>query len=249
MIGGNATHVAGEKLGKLLTWAAADLLKCAPAQIVRDGETYIGPSEEPKSFEQVVQHARDLGLTLSVQGTWRMPSFTWNFETGQGTPYYCYTFGAMVTEVEVDLASGETHVTGAWAAHDGGKIIFPQGAMGQMSGGFAQAMGYGLLEEFTFQNGYPSATSYDNYMIPTAVDVPDVEGTFIEVPYPEGPFGARNLAEPMILAAAPAIANALFQATGRRTRKMPLSLEQVLLGYDLQAPGSEERCRKALENI
>jgi CO/xanthine dehydrogenase Mo-binding subunit len=246
MIGGNATRVAGEKLDRLLVWAASDLLKCTPAQIIRDSENYIGPSEEPVGFDAVAQHARELGLTLSVEGRWQMPLFEWDFDTGEGIPYHCYTFGAQVSEVEVDLATGQTMVVGAWAAHDGGKIIFPQGAAGQMYGGIAQGIGYGLLEEMKFNQGYPQAISYDNYLIPTALDVPQIEGTFIEKLYPEGPFGARNLAEPMMIATAPSIANAVFQATGRRTRKLPLTLEQVLLGYDLQSPGAEKRCRRAL---
>ena len=246
MIGGNATRTAGVKLDRLLLWAAADLLRCTPAQVMREGESYVGPSEEPKTFDEVARHARELGLTLSVHGSWQMPLFTWEFETGEGTPYHCYTFGAQVAEVEVDLATGVTSVVGMWAAHDGGKIIFPQGAAGQMYGGIAQGLGYGLLEEMKYQKGYPQAVSFDGYLIPTALDVPQIEGKFIEKLYPEGPFGARNLAEPMMLPAAPSIANALYQATGLRTRRLPLTLEQVLLGYDLQAPGAAPRCQRAL---
>ncbi|HVN55152.1 MAG TPA: xanthine dehydrogenase family protein molybdopterin-binding subunit [Anaerolineaceae bacterium] len=246
MVGGNATRAAAAKLDRLLLWAAADLTGSTSAQIVRDGENYIGPSEVPRDFHSVVDHARQMGIMLSVQGRWQMPLFEWDFEKGEGIPYHCYVFGAQVAEVQVDVHTGETRVLGMWAAHDGGKIIFPEGAAGQMYGGIAQGIGYCLLEEMKYDHGYPQAISYDGYLIPTAIDVPQIQGTFIETAYPEGPFGAKNLAEPMMVATAPSIANALYQATGRRMRSLPITLEQIVLGRDLQVPGSKQRCQEAL---
>jgi CO/xanthine dehydrogenase Mo-binding subunit/aerobic-type carbon monoxide dehydrogenase small subunit (CoxS/CutS family) len=247
MLGGNATKIAAQKLNQTLLAAAANALRCAPAQIARHGEQYVGPSEEPLSFEQVVDHARQMGLTLSAHGSWRMPHFEWHFDTGTGTPYYCYVFGAQVAEVEVDTRTGAVNVVQIWQAHDGGKIIFPQGAAGQMVGGIAQGVGYALLEEMNFQRGYPQSLNLDGYLIPTALDAPPVEGVFIETPYAPGPYGARNLAEPMLIATAPAIANAVFHATGVRHRNIPMPLEQVLLGHTLNPGGAEKACRAALD--
>jgi CO/xanthine dehydrogenase Mo-binding subunit len=246
MLGGNATRVAAEKLDRLLCYAAASVLGCAPAQVARHGEVYVSPDEDEVAFEEAVDRAREMGLLLSVQGKWSMPHIEWHVETGTGTPYYCYTFGAQVAEVEVDTRIGQARVLKVWAAHDGGTIVFPQGAYGQMYGGIAQGLGYGLLEEMAYHQGYPQALNYDEYLIPTSLDVPEIEATYIESDFPEGPYGAKNLAEPVLVATAPAIANAVFHATGVRHHTLPLTLERVLLGRDLRPGRGETACRRAL---
>ena len=246
MLGGNATRVAAEKLDRLLRYAAASALSCTPAQVARHGELYINPAEDEVSFEQVVDRAREMGLTLSAQGKWAMPHIEWHLESGTGTPYYCYTFGAQVAEVEVDIRTGQVRVLKVWAAHDGGTIVFPQGAYGQMYGGIAQGLGYGLLEEMTYHQGYPQSLNFDTYLIPTSLDMPEIEATYIETDFSEGPFGAKNLAEPVLVATAPAIANAVFHATGVRHHTLPLTLERVLLGRDLRPIKGETACRRAL---
>jgi CO/xanthine dehydrogenase Mo-binding subunit len=246
MLGGNATRVAAEKLDRLLRYAAANVLACTPAQVSRYQDLYIGPEEDELAFEQVVDRAREMGLTLSVHGQWSMPKVEWHEETGTGIPYYCYTFGAQVAEVQVDTRIGQTEVLKVWAAHDGGKIVFPQGAYGQMYGGIAQGLGYGLLEEINYHQGYLQSLNYDTYMIPTALDIPEIEANFVETNFPEGPYGAKNLAEPVLVGTAPAIANAVFHATGVRHRTLPLTLERVLLGHDLQPEKGMSQCRRAL---
>ena len=246
MLGGNATKVAGQKLLQVLNFAAADLLKCQPSQIVRDGESFIGPDEDPVSFEKVVQHARDLDLTLYVQGKWSMPHFEWDFEKGQGTPYICYTFGAQIAEVETDLITGQTKVTGIWAAHDGGTVIFKQGADGQMYGGIGQGLGYAMMEEMKYDQGYPTSENFNQYLLPTALDMPEMDIRFVQVPFETGPYGAKNMAEPTMIAIAPAIANALNQATGKRHRIIPLTLERLANGVEPKRHARPEKIRKDL---
>ena len=246
MLGGNATRVAAEKLDRLLKYAAANVLGCTPAQVYRYRDLYLGPEEDELPFEQAVDRAREMGLTLSVHGKWSMPQVEWHVETGTGTPYYCYTFGAQVAEVQVDTRTGQTEVLKVWAAHDGGRIVFPQGAYGQMYGGIAQGLGYGLLEEIKYHQGYLQSINYDTYMVPTSLDMPEISATFIESSFPEGPYGAKNLAEPVLVATAPAIANAVFHATGTRHYTLPLTLERVLLGHDLQPDKGQSQCRRAL---
>ncbi|MCL4395362.1 MAG: xanthine dehydrogenase family protein molybdopterin-binding subunit [Chloroflexi bacterium] len=246
LVGGNATKVAAEKLDQLLRSAAASALACSPDQIAREGERYVGRDGESLAFEQVVAKARKMGLKLAVQGSWHMPIIEWDFETGTGIPYYCYSFGAQVAQVQVDIRTGEVVVQGVWAAHDGGRIIFPEGAAGQLLGGIAQGLGYALMEQARFQQGYPSrGLNLDGYLVPTARDMPPVEWTFIQNDFPEGPYGARNVAEPVMLATAPAISNAIYQATGRRHRTIPIPLEQVLLGHPLTRSGAIDQAQAA----
>lgn len=246
MLGGSATHAAAQRLDQLLRWAAADALGCAPEAITRHGEQYIAPSEDALNFEQVVDHARSMGVILASNGHYRVPEFEWDFERGTGTPYFCYVFGAQVAEVEVDTRTGQTRVLGVWAAHDGGKIVFPQGAYGQFYGGIAQGIGYALSEDLRYEGGYPLHTNFDGYLIPTAHDVPEIEATYIETQFDGGPFGAKNLAEPVMIATAPAILNAVFHATGVRHRTLPLTLEQALLGRPLTPPDTRARAQTAL---
>ncbi len=228
IVGGNAVRVTAEKIVRVLALAAADLLGCTPEQLIRDGERYIGPSEEPASFETVVGHAREMGLQLSAEGRWQIPTIDWDFSHGTGKPYAIYVFGAQVAEVEVNGRTGRTRVLKIWAAHDAGTILYPQGALGQMYGGIAQGLGYALTETFRFVNGVPQALDYDRYRIPRAMDVPEIEATYIETSAlkgtsgSQGPYGAKNLAEPVMIATAPAIANAFAQATGQRVRTLPL---------------------------
>ncbi len=224
IVGGNAVRVAAEKLLQQLTFAAADALGCAPEQLVRDGENFIGPDEEPLSFEAVTARARAMGLPLSVEGKWEIRPIHWDFATGTGEPYLCYVFGALVAEVEVNTRTGKTAVTGLWAAHDAGRILYPAGALGQMYGGVAQGLGYGLTEHFRYENAVPQTLELNTYRIPRATDVPDIDATYIQTTLREGPFGAKNLAEPVMVGVAPAIANAFFQATGKRVRALPVSV-------------------------
>ncbi|MDK2979987.1 MAG: hypothetical protein PWQ55_334 [Chloroflexota bacterium] len=225
IVGGNATRVTGEKLVQKLNMAAADLLDCSLEQISRHGEDFIGPSEEPLAIETVIDHAFEMGLQMSAQGYWQIPVIHWDFEKGTGTPYYTYSFGAQVAQVEVTKTTGKVQVTGIWACHDGGKIIFPKGARGQLMGGIAQGLGYALTEGFTYKDGYPQKKNFKQYKLPTSLDVPEIETHFIETNLEQGPFGAKNLAEPVMIAATPAIANAVFHATNVRCRDFPISAD------------------------
>ena len=222
IVGGNAVRVTTEKVSHLLNLAAADLFKCDPAQLIKVEESYIGPQEQPISFEEVVDHAREMGFQLSAHGYWQIPEIHWDFDSGTGVPYFTYSYGAQIAEVEVNRRTGVVKVIKIWAAHDAGKIIYPLGAKGQMLGGIAQGLGYALTEGFTYKDGYPQKLDFNTYHIPTSLDMPEMEYKFIDNILPEGPFGAKNLAEPMMISAPPAIANAVYQATGVRVYEFPI---------------------------
>ncbi len=246
MLGGNASRVASLKLKQVLDFAAADLFKCLPSQIIRQGELFIGPDEEPVSFDSVIEHAREMDLTLYVVGKWAMPEFEWDFEKGEGTPYLCYTFGAQVAEIETDLITGEMRVIGIWAAHDGGTVIFKQGADGQMYGGIGQGLGYAIMEEMKYDGGFPTNLNFHQYLIPTSMDMPEMDIKFIQNAYADGPYGAKNMAEPTMIAIAPAIANALFQATNLRHRVIPLTMERMATGNEPKRRANPAKIRRDL---
>ncbi len=246
VLGGNATRIAAANLKRILDLAAADLLGCQPAQLLRDGESYIGPDEQPRPWEEIVAHARSLGLQLSAQGRWQAPTIHWDHHAGRGEPYFAYHFAAQVAEVTVDMGTGEVTVDDIWAVHDLGKVIFPQGAYGQVYGGIAQGLGYALSERIDYVDGYLQQTNFERYLIPTIVDMPRIHVTLLEEPLSVGPFGAKNVAEPAMVPTAAAIANAVAHASGRRIRHLPISLERVLLGRDLPRPGTPARAQRGL---
>ncbi|NLF51033.1 MAG: xanthine dehydrogenase family protein [Leptolinea sp.] len=246
VLGGNATRVTAMRMDTLLLTAAADLLGCPIVNIHRNGEMYIGPDEEPVTYEQVVEHAREMGLVLSTIGRWNAPENHWSFESGSGKPYFAYHYGAQVAEVQVDTGTGKVEVTNIWAVHNTGTVIFPQGILGQVYGGITQGLGYALMERVDYDQGYIQTTNFDEYLIPTALDVPDITAEFVEKPFADGPFGAKNIAEPGMVPAAPAIVNAIFHATGRRIKNLPANLERVLIGKDLRKEGSNKACKLGL---
>lgn len=226
IVGGNAVRITAQKLSNILNYAAAHLLGCPPHQIQRTREAFVNPvSEEEAPLDAVIDHAQEIGLQMDAEGYWQIPHIHWDFETGSGEPYFTYCYGAQIAEVEVNLTDKQINVTRVWAAHDGGTIIYPNGAKGQIIGGIVQSIGYALTEGFTFQDGYPQKTTLKEYTIPKATQAPEVEVFLLPTVQPEGPYGAKGLAEPPIVATAPAIANAVFQATGRRLTRFPLKLD------------------------
>lgn len=187
------------------------------------------------------------GICLYAHGWYKAPSTTWNEENGQGDAYFTFVYGANLAEVEVDTVTGRVRVTKFVSAHDVGRVINLNGARGQVYGGVAMGLGYALLEEYPEEGGVPAVGNFDEYLLPTASDVPRVEMVFIENPDDLGPHGAKTLGEPACEIAAPAIANAVANATGRRIRNLPLTLERVLLGRSLSRKSERGSARAARE--
>jgi len=140
-----------------------------------------------------------------------------------------YGFAATAVQVEVDEDTGQVEVLAAWHAHDVGRVLNPDGARAQIYGGIAQGISGALLEELVWDNGRLTNPTLMDYKIVGASEVPlAIHPILIENPDPESPWGARGMAEPCIIGVAPALANAVANATGARLRKLPLSGERVL---------------------
>ena len=134
-------------------------------------------------------------------------------------------------EVEVDTETGNVDVQRAVYVHDIGKVIHPNAAEGQVEGGFQQGMGYALMEDIQFDPDSGSCLTGDflDYKIPTAMEMPtDIQSIFVESDEPTGPFGAKSLSECCVVVPAPAIANAIYNATGARVKSLPITPEKVL---------------------
>jgi CO/xanthine dehydrogenase Mo-binding subunit len=126
--------------------------------------------------------------------------------------------------VEVDTALGTIRVLRIAAAHDVGRAVNPVQVEGQIHGGIAQGLGLALMEEYI-----PGRTdNLHDYLIPTIGDIPPIETFLIERPDPLGPYGAKGVGEPALVATAPAILNAVHDATGVRLTQVPATPSRVL---------------------
>src|SRR4030095_12087752 len=110
---------------------------------------------------------------------------------------------------------------------DIGRAIHPTLAAGQIEGGTLQAVGYGLLEELVWERGRIVNNRLTNYIIPTSLDAPEIETIIVENPYLHGPFGAKGVGELPMNGAAPAIAAAVFNATGAFISEIPITPERL----------------------
>jgi CO/xanthine dehydrogenase Mo-binding subunit len=150
-------------------------------------------------------------------------------ETGYSTPNFAYAFVAQAVDVEVDTETGHVHVKRFVSADDVGQAINPALVEGQVEGAVVQAQGYAVLEDWKTQDGRVLTDQLSTYLIPTIWDIPDkVETVLVEVPDPNGPWGARGLGELPFLPVAPAIGAAIHDATGAWVDEFPFTPERVL---------------------
>jgi CO/xanthine dehydrogenase Mo-binding subunit len=166
-----------------------------------------------------------------VQRQYRPPKTTpFDPETGDCFPHFSYGYATQIAEVDVDMETGEVKLTKVYAAQDVGKALNPQLIEGQIEGGVVQAQGWTLLEDFIQQDGYLKTRSLADYLIPTVYDVPDdIVPVIIEVADPHGPYGARGVGEMTMMLLAPAILDAIHDATGIWFDRIPVKAEDVLL--------------------
>lgn len=164
---------------------------------------------------------------------------------GSGSPWQAYVFGTQVAEVEVDTFTGEVQVLGIWAVHDVGRAINPRGVEGQIEGGVVQGLGQALMEEYQTVNGHPVTPGFAKYILPTALDIPQINCTIVEDPDPLSPLGAKGIGEPALVPTAPAIMNAIYDAIGVRMTSLPATPEKILQALQDKTPGRGRDVRTA----
>jgi CO/xanthine dehydrogenase Mo-binding subunit len=236
---GNAVRLAAEDVRKKMVNIAASTLKCMPEEIaVERGWIYqVALPDNRISFKDLV------GIAIYVSGGPLLGSGSWlaagpypqpvGEGYGQG-PMGTFLFGTHVAEVEVDAETGKTRILNYTACHDVGKAINPAGVEGQIEGGVVQGIGSGLLEEVCLKDGRIVNPSFVDYRLLTALDTPPITALYIEHPDSLGSFGAKGLGEPPIIPPAPAIANAIFDATGVQVNEIPITPERLYRALSLK---------------
>jgi CO/xanthine dehydrogenase Mo-binding subunit len=148
-----------------------------------------------------------------------------------GMPHIKFSFAGQVIRVEVDQATGMVEVKEVEAIHDLGRVINRTLAEGQIEGGIVMGIGYALYEDMPLKADGNWVSSFAEYLLPSALDVPqDIRLHLLEIPEETGPYGAKGIAEISLVPTAPAIANAVHDACGRRVKHLPITAEKVLLG-------------------
>ncbi len=150
------------------------------------------------------------------------------------TDHIVNSFGAHFVEVEVDTDTGRVRILRYVAAHDSGRIINPRAALNQAEGAVSQMLGFALSEELFTDNatGVTLNPGYLEHKSPTIQDYPDIEVIFADIVDPVGPLGAKGLGEVPSVGPAPAIANAIYNATGVRLRRTPFTPDRVLAALE-----------------
>lgn len=215
-VSGRATQLAGAALRaqiiRLANAGADALITLGPGHVtVNDGDhaRRIALADLPPV------DGVDPSVALNAQATFDPP--TTPIVDGKGAPYATYGFGAQLAAVAVDIELGTVTVEHIEAAYDVGRVINPTQVEGQIIGGIAQGLGFALMEEFV-----PGRTeNLHDYLIPTMGDIPEIAIHLIEVAEPLGPFGAKGVGEHALIPTAPAIMNAIFDATGVRLQRIP----------------------------
>jgi 4-hydroxybenzoyl-CoA reductase alpha subunit len=231
-VAGNAVAGAARKLRARLVAVAAELLEAAAEDLVTEGGRVAvrGAPGRAVSIADVARsaHYRNQGALLIAEHFYDPPTEQPNAD-GRGNKSAAYAFGFHGAEVEVDAETGEVRVLRLVAAHDIGRAINPKGVEGQVEGGVAQGLGMTLIENMFADDGQTLMANLQDYKIPVALDVPEaIETVLVETSDPEGPFGAKGVAEPGIIPVAPAIVNAIANAVGVRIRDLPATPERIL---------------------
>ncbi len=188
---------------------------------LRDGG--IGKRNEPERFESyssILTRARRQEVTATASGAPPLEMMK----------YSMHSHSAMFCEVRVSEITGEIRVTRILGAFDCGRILNPKTAASQFRGGIIMGLGLALMEETLVdeRSGRIMNPSLAEYHVPVHMDVPEIDVIWTDIPDPRAPLGARGIGEIGITGVGAAVANAVFNATGRRVRDLPITLDKVL---------------------
>lgn len=229
-VGGKAVMLAAEEVREQIITLASELLKRPKDALdMKDGFVYYKPDEKDKISlttlcNKAIRTNKSVPFTSYISYD---PPTVGADSNGYGDYSSAYTYGAHGVEVEVDTLTGHVKVIKVAAAHDVGKVINPNGVIGQINGGVAQGIGWTLYENQQFKDGIPQCRGLHQYTLMTIKDMPKVECIIVETNDPIGPYGAKGVGEPTLIPTAPAIANAIEDAIGVRIKDLPITAEKV----------------------
>ena len=220
-----AILAAAEKLaGALLRLAGNDSplagLRAGDVRLVESGVASIEDPARHESYASILARAGRAELTVTAAGSAPLEMLK----------FAMHAYSAMFCELRVSDVTGEVRVDRMLGSFDCGTILNPKTAASQFRGGIIMGLGLALTEETLFdeRSGRIMNPSLSDYHIPTHLDVPEIDVIWTGIPDPRSPLGARGIGEIGITGTAAAVANAVFNATGKRVRDLPITLDKLL---------------------
>ncbi len=234
-VAGNSALLAARKAkNEILDLAAPILDEPREDLVIRERRVYsVNNPEASMDLAKLLRAAHfKTGGTQIVAAHFYDPPTQMLDREMKGNFSAAYTYGVHGAEVEVDPETGQIEILKYVIAMDVGRAINPMLLEGQLEGGAAMGLGYSLLEEMHVDRGRVLNPNFLDYKIMTFPDMPDIESIIIETEDQFGPFGAKGIGEPPLVGSGPAIANAVYDATGRRMRSLPITPEKVVAEND-----------------
>lgn len=187
----------------------------------RDGG--LASLEDPSRYESyasILSRAQRDAVVIEAEPPMPLETMHWSM----------HSHGAMFCEVRVNMVTGEPRVSRFLGSFDCGRILNPKTAASQFRGGIIMGLGLALMEEAQFdeRSGRIMNPSLAEYHVPVHMDVPEIDVIWTDVPDPHTPMGARGVGEIGITGTGAAVANAIYNATGRRVRDLPITLEKLI---------------------
>ncbi len=226
IMGGSAVVTAVRKFRELLSLHLAERLRCRPEEVTYHDDKIWGLNfAYSLTWEEAMRELYLQQVTPYAFGTYQAPPVSWDDTTGQGNAYFTYVYSCQAVELTVKKSTGKITLKNVVAGHDIGKAVNRAMVLGQMYGGITQGAGMALMEEFRMEEGKVATDNFDTYKIPRMTDMPEMTGIIIENSDPHSLTGAKGIGEPALELIAPAIANAVYNATGIRSKKMPITID------------------------
>jgi CO/xanthine dehydrogenase Mo-binding subunit len=201
----------------------------------------LGKSHTPAEFREAVRrYVAEFGELKAFERYEAPGTIYWDDQKYMGDAYPTYAWAVYVAEVAVDLTTYTPSVTEFHALQEVGRVLHPVLAAGQIEGGVAQGIGYALYEKVVWNEGRMMNNQMTNYIMPTSADLPEIHVHFAETPFAHGPFGAKGIGELPMDGPAPAILNAIEDATGIAFNEIPLLPEDVFVAMTRSKSGGSD---------
>ncbi len=226
IMGGSAVTAAAGKLKALMAEALAGELGCGAEEVVFRNDGLESPDGRRRlEWNEAMDSLFLRRVYPYAFGVFKAPDVSWDEETGQGDAYFTYVYSCQAVELTVNRKTGKITLLNIVAAHDVGKAVNRAMVLGQIYGGVAQGIGMALFEDLKIEEGRIGAKSLNAYRIPRASDLPEMKGIIVENYDPQSAFGAKGIGEPALEIIAPAVANAVYRATGIRYTDLPIRID------------------------
>ncbi len=226
---GNAAKMAAENLREKILTAVAKYKNSDISELnIANERVFSNDMKVNLSWVEAIEMGTRHVGALNTSGCYNSPKLGGDFKGAGAGLSPSYTFGAMISEVQVDPLTGFVKVLNMWGAHDCGKALNPLAVEGQLEGSWHMGLGQAVSEEMRYMKGLLLNANLLDYKIPTTLDTPDIHVNIIETIDPEGPFGAKETGEGALHPSIPSIANAIYDAVGVRITSLPIKPEDIL---------------------